>query len=217
MSRYFPIIDSPLSWYTNVWAIGACIFELITLHSARFFILPGAGSEGIPEIRTSRDPDYSLELRNLVRMCLRASRPTLSELLTRIDAARTLCREYAQTIRGPDKSTPHPDFERLFYLGNEIEQMHTGTWEPGSQAFLKDPNKYESEFRDPSAPSIKFPDWQYYSTVNTEDAYDIDMMPEGAFRDGSNERVNVKGDENSDDEMEPEDEDSVLGEDADNE
>ncbi len=107
------------------------MFELITLHPLHHFILPGGNNnEGISEIQTSRDPEYSIELRELVRKCLHpvpALRPGIPELLRRINLARKALRRYSHTIYSTENSSPHPELERVFYRGNEIDQMKPGT------------------------------------------------------------------------------------------
>ena len=216
--------------------------ELVTLHPVYHRLLPGTGSEGIPEIQTTRKPDFSPNLRGLVRECLRPlpnRRPTISELLKRINFCREGIRKYFEPIRGPDESIAH-DFERVFYRGNEIEQMPTGEWEPSRTAAAMNPNEAETGFPDLSAGSLHFPKWPtFHSTKSDEvetEAGGVQTRPEPRSMDG--EAAEDDEDEEEDDEdedideggegeanpgdysMEPEDEDEdgdvVMGEDEDN-
>lgn len=140
------------------------MFELITLHPLHHFILPGPSNnnEGISEIQTSRDPEYSIELREHVRKCLRpvpALRPGIPELFRRINLARKALRRYSHTIYSTENSSPHPELERVFYRGNEIDQMKPGTWEPSRTTAAMDSNRPESGFRNPSEGTIRYPRW----------------------------------------------------------
>ncbi len=198
------------------------------------FLLRGSGNNnaGIPEIRTSRDPEYSVELRELVRMCLRpvpASRPGIPELLRRINLARKALRKYSHTIYSTNSSAPHPELERVFYRGNEIDQMQPGNWEPSRAAAAVDPDKPESGFRDPSAEVINFPRWPPApSTRNEEEVSDDSSivvpaerrnMIGGDVQDGDDEEEEEEGDDGMHPESEileeednyDEDDDVVMG------
>ena len=147
------------------------MFELLTLHPVHHYLLPGTGDEGVPEIHTTRKPDFSPNIRQLVRECLRPlpnRRPTIPLLLGMINKCREGVRNYFEPIRGPDKSIPH-HYERVFYRGNEIGTMSTGEWEPSRAAAAMDPSEPETGFPDPSDGSLHFPKWPTFHPTQSEE------------------------------------------------
>lgn len=108
--------------HTNVWAIGATMFELMTLHRVHGFLLKPRGNiineEGIKPIQTNREPPYSLQLSKLIQDCLKSiplDRPNVTELRAKIsthrDAIVTLAREREEA----ETAKPSED-ERLYYI-----------------------------------------------------------------------------------------------------
>ena len=147
------------------------MFELITLHSVDHFLLPGAGNnnEGVAEIRSSRDPEYTNELREIVRMCLRPfpkDRPNTEELVTRLKEYRDVLKGYFQS---PDENSliPATDLDYVYYRGNEIDNMFQGGWEPSRAAAASGP---ETGFRDPSLVNVNFPKWPPIPDTTNDEA-----------------------------------------------
>lgn len=150
-----------LSSYTNVWAIGATMYDLLTLHHVQRALHPGEideDGEGLDQIRTDKDPEYSHALRHLVRSCLRPNpqdRPSIRDLRQTIESARLAFKQEGSRLRGDNQSVPHPS-ERLYYKGKEIEKMSPGRWVPTNP---DRPEGDESGFRDPRYSAMKFPLW----------------------------------------------------------
>ena len=77
--------------------------------------------EAIAEIQTTRDPEYSYELREMIRKCLRISprkRPEVQRLYT-----ATLKRLERMVQAAKDRDTGLKNGARVFYMGNEINDM----------------------------------------------------------------------------------------------
>lgn len=151
-----------LSSYTNIWAIGATMYELLTLHRFRKALHSGG------EIRTDRTPEYTDTLRHLVRSCLRPNpqdRPDIPQLLEIIRHSRSQFKLEGSRLRGEDQSVPH-ETERLYYSGKEIETMEPGRWQPTNPDLME---KDESGFRDPRYSTLKFPNWGGVRKTHDED------------------------------------------------
>lgn len=153
-----------LASYTNTWALGAVMYELLTLHYVNSALYidetdPYGGIEGLPEIETDKDPEYSDGLRTLIRQCLRPNpehRPRIAEMEEIIGRHRQQMAEYLYRIRGEDKTVP-AEHERLYYRGKEIEQMRPGQYRPSPGRNLQAP---ESGFVDPDQTAIRFPQFR---------------------------------------------------------
>lgn len=166
-------LDGPsgrLSSYTNIWAIGATMYDLLTLHHVnKALYLDGIDEygEGLDPIKSQKEPDYTHTLRHLVRSCLRpnpADRPDIRHLQKTIESARSEFKAKGSNLRGEDQSVPHED-ERLYYHGKDIENMKTGRWEP-TYPDLREGD--ESGFRDPRYSSVKFPEWNKVRKTDDE-------------------------------------------------
>ena len=90
----FPTIEQDENFWspTNVWGIGMVMWELMHVHEWPETENVQYRIDGniIKEIRTGKTPEYSRELRDLVRDCLKAvpdARPELQVIKERIDAA----------------------------------------------------------------------------------------------------------------------------------
>ncbi|KAL8993202.1 MAG: hypothetical protein Q9188_007387, partial [Gyalolechia gomerana] len=142
--------DEPkFSSESNVWGVGACIYKFIWLTDASydFHDKMKENEEVIPKIETTRTPEYSQELRDLVHECLNFSplkRPTLSTLIDRVGQARARFREqWKETRKVPSESL-------LYYTDEAVEKMDFGTWvkrrhvhedpPPTSYSYLSDPS-----------------------------------------------------------------------------
>ncbi|CAF9919092.1 G2-specific serine/threonine protein kinase [Imshaugia aleurites] len=147
--------------HTNVWAIGATMFELMTLHRVPGFLLKPRGDitdeEGIKPIQTNRKPPYSSQLSKLIQECLKPiplDRPNVKELLARIRTHRDAIVRLVREREGAETAKPLED-ERLYYVGNEIKWAKTGDWQP--HELDRDPNKSEDGFADPDLSPIQYP------------------------------------------------------------
>ena len=86
----------------------------------------------IVDIKTVRKPEYTEELRKLVKQCVEPhplKRIKLEDLRSRIKSRR---HEYRKLYRGKSKDQRERfrADHRLYYVGNEINDMPTGNWEP---------------------------------------------------------------------------------------
>lgn len=180
-----------LSSYTNIWAIGATMYDLLTLHHVRKALYRGEideEGEGLGEIRTSKEPEYTDTLRHLVRLCLRPNpqnRPDIRQLQRVISASRSAFKEEGSKLRGEDQSNPD-ESERLYYLDKEIEAMKAGVWEPTNPDLTEGE---ESGFRDPRYSAIRFPKWERVRKMDDmddgeEDHDDDDDEVESSSSDG---------------------------------
>lgn len=81
--------------------------------------------EVIPKIETTRTPEYSQELRDLVRECLNyqpLKRPSPNALIDRIGQARARFREQWKG------SLEVPNASLLSYTDEALEHMQSGDW-----------------------------------------------------------------------------------------
>lgn len=175
-----------LSSYTNIWAIGATMYELLTLHHVKKALYPNEineDGEGLDEIRTNKEPEYTDALRTLVRSCLRPNpqdRPDIRLLQKIISSSRSEFKLEGSRLRGEDQFTPH-ESERLYYLGKEIESMKAGRWEPTNPELTEGE---ESGFRDPRYSAMRFPDWGRVKKTNDDDDDDEEEEDRSSSSDG---------------------------------
>ena len=124
-----------LSTYTNIWAIGATMLELLTLYRHADYMndddyhSPGGQ---IIDIETVKKPEYTEELRELIKQCVEPDplkRIKLKDLRSRIKSRR---HEWKQSYR--DESEGGRERfradNRLYYVRNEINDMPPGNWVP---------------------------------------------------------------------------------------
>lgn len=152
---------APILVHTNVWAIGATMFELMTLHRVHRFLLKTQGNiideEGIQPIETNRKPPYSSHLSQLIQDCLKPTpvdRPDVMELRIKISTHRDAIIKLVREREGAERAEPMDD-ERLYYVGNEIKWAEPGAWRPHE----RDRGSKESEdgFADPDLSPIRYP------------------------------------------------------------
>lgn len=123
-----------LSSYTNVWAIGATMLELLTLYAHLDYINdPEYNDAGrIRVIETNKEPEYSQDLRGLIKACIEPKcleRIKLEDLRARIKSYHDrIIREYRQS--NDDWRARYESDSLLYYARNEINNMPTGEWEP---------------------------------------------------------------------------------------
>lgn len=114
----------PLGTHTNIWAVGACMYELIVLTRVSWdFRLANDEGRALGKVQTHRVPEYSEPLRKLVRQCLRfdiEGRPTLEKLEKVIDARRSMFRDRWSA------GEPIPNQAVLHVDPDEIEKMEVG-------------------------------------------------------------------------------------------
>ena len=129
--------------------------------------------EGLPEIHTHRNPEYSAELRRLIRMCLRPDpflRPDFRQLEMDL-AAKLADMARISKLLGANKDLTPQQSERLYYRDNEINSMQIGDFIP-TRWNARDVTE-ESGFKDPYVTSIRFPRWNVRANVEEEDTQSI--------------------------------------------
>ncbi|KAI9719435.1 MAG: hypothetical protein M1812_003506 [Candelaria pacifica] len=129
--------EGKLAAWTNVWGIGAVMYELMTLIPVRRIYMKG---NGVLPINTTRVPDYSPELRNLIRECLNASPEK------RVDLAKL--NQITKRFLNKTKRAGIGQKEKLYYRGAEINQMPLGDREPMA---------YEKKYKPSAILQTQFP------------------------------------------------------------
>ena len=121
-----------MSAYTNVWAIGVTMLELLTLYRhAEVMNCPFSSRDGmIEDIGTVNEPEYSQLLRNLIIECIRPDphmRIRLRDLRSSIKNYRKSARrEYKEASEEERVRTRTQD--RLYYA--QGEDVPEGRWAP---------------------------------------------------------------------------------------
>lgn len=203
-SLWGQVNEIPLSSYTNIWGIGAVMCEMITLH--RHSRCGPAGQDGMPQIITSKFPEYSHALRSLVESCMHSDpkkRPLIHQLESHIDEQR---RRIVHR-RGENQTVPSEE-ERLYYRGNEIETMSHGRWQLSGAK----PRKHrKSKFVDPDLGPIQYPSFGSEAGIQTENWDVSDDDDDDDDDDGQGEDLEVKAYGPDDSQSDPEgDEPDVL-------
>ena len=143
--------------HTNIWAIGATMYELLTLHRL------GKSIGGKYPDRKVGDPfmtkyGYSPALSKFIRDCLQLQpkdRPPIETIQLTINTHRRIIAEHDHDKRGKDTRAPTKE-ERVYYRGNEIEEMEVGDFVLDAGE-VRDTDGPETGFPDPEVASIKFP------------------------------------------------------------
>lgn len=142
----------------NVWGFGKVMYDMLTLSwsdeldekmhktttEAEYY--GSLREHAIPEIRTNKKPEYSSDLRDLIRECLHieiGKRPTPQQLLERTQ--RGLEAAAQSRLQGADDH----DGPRVYHMGNEINHMLRGDaglpaqrsdWKAIREQFWMDPH-----------------------------------------------------------------------------
>ena len=120
-------------------------------------------------IRTTRTPEYSAELRQMIRMCLRpdpTTRPDFEQLYADVNQRVEEIAMASQRLRGQNQLAVHQS-ERLYYRGNEINSMQIGDWAPTHYYVLDEVE--ESGFKDPDLTTMRFPKWNRRAATGEEE------------------------------------------------
>ena len=162
-----------LSAHTNVWGIGAIMFELLTNEAVAHYLYNDKWTvNGVfTDIPNVRNPRYSGVLTELIRLCLMPDpwdRPSIEELELKIGArCQSITHEYAANPSLQQK-------DRLYYKGSEINQMPPGNlhyWNPVMSVMPHpsdppDPN----EIRNPFTDSIVYPPFPSSDQLSSEES-----------------------------------------------
>ena len=148
--------------HTNVWAIGATMFNLLTLERITHCL--NKGHKGVKDDvydrmmkkpRNGRLVKYSKELRDLIRDCLHA----IPEERITIDLLQENIKHYRHVVskkysfQGKSRPTPNQQ-DRVYYSGDEINELGAGTFKPLRR--LEPPEEEESGPQNDSV-RIRFP------------------------------------------------------------
>lgn len=139
------------------------MYELMTLRKVDQIWLYEARDlhDGINKIITLHRPEYSMALENTIRNCLKPypeERPSAHELLEQIEAKRKRMHEHLSGEAGADPTKPTPGAgQRLYYRGNEINEMRPGKERPNPDEEEEDPSDADGKFRDPKLSPVIFP------------------------------------------------------------
>ena len=161
-----------LSAHTNVWGIGAIMFELVTNEAVAHYLYNDKWTVNgvLTDIPNVRNPKYSGVLTELIRLCLMPDpwdRPSIEELELKIGArCQSITHEYAANPSLQQK-------DRLYYRGSEINQMPPGNlhyWNPVMSIVPHpsdppDPNEIKNPFTD----SIVYPPFPSSDQLSSEE------------------------------------------------
>lgn len=126
---------------TNIWELGACIFKLLELRDASYaFYGKIRKGEVMNKIKTTREPEYSQDLIDLVHQCLKFyphERPDEEQLLSTVVRNRDKFRNLWKT----DPSHRIIPREAILYYTREAwNDMESGSWvRPERDAPSEDP------------------------------------------------------------------------------
>ncbi|KAL8849600.1 MAG: hypothetical protein Q9221_005428 [Calogaya cf. arnoldii] len=119
-TKTWPQLGTP----TNIWGVGACMYELIVLNTASLDLTKAAYEDGaLGKLQTLRTPEYSKPLTNLVHQCLKNDpdkRPTLERLEKIIDSNRSKFRDRWSA------GEPVPEEAVVRLTREEIDMMDIG-------------------------------------------------------------------------------------------
>ena len=141
---------------TNVFAIGATMFELVTLERAEHWFDENRGlaALGSQVMHKASNSAYSHQLIELIADCMSAEpadRIEVKELHSQIKRHRDLiAKDYG--------SREAKDHDRLYYKGNEINDMSPGEFIPLADKVERPDLSEQLDFVDPSLSPIRFPD-----------------------------------------------------------
>ena len=158
-----------LAAHTNIWGIGAIMFELLTHEAVAYYLADDEWTvnEAFIAIPNLRNPKYSDALTELVKLCLMPEpwdRPSLDELELKIDAR-------CQSIRDEYAGNPSlREQDRLYYRGSEINQMPPGNWNYWNPVMKDVPRPSASP--DPNEPKNPFTDIISYPPFPTSELDD---------------------------------------------
>lgn len=171
-----------LSSYTNVWAIGATMLELLTLSPhVDYMNDPDYNVDGvITDIETDKKPEYSIALRDLIKSCLEPKpleRIKIGSLRACIKSNRD---HLSETYEQSDNNgrARFEDDSLLYYIRNEINNMPPGRYEPIDP---ESPSKPEVvRFRDYDWPVVfpRFHDGPESEGQGSDDSDDSDSDDE---------------------------------------
>ena len=161
-----------LSAHTNVWGIGAIMFELLTNEAVAHYLYDNKWTvDGVfTDIPNLRNPKYSGVLTELIRLCLMPDpwdRPSIEELELKIGArCQSIMNEYAANPSLQQK-------DRLYYKGSEINQMPPGNGHYWNPAMSDVPHPSDppdlNEIRNPFTDSIVYPPFPSSEQHSSED------------------------------------------------
>ena len=138
------------------------MYELMTLNEVSHIWLDEVQDlhHGINAFGTLNRPEYSMSLTNAIRDCLKPypeERPSVQDLLEKIERNRILLHEHLSEEARDDLPPPRWGLaQRLYYRGNEINEMRPGKEPLAPDEGDRDPVDADG-FRDPNLSPVRFP------------------------------------------------------------
>lgn len=152
------------------------MLELLTLYSHADYMADDRYhvDSRVKEITTTREPEYSETLRNLIHKCIEPypqNRIDLKSLRFHVKSHRKGMRSAYRKLDQAARRKYKAD-NRLYYVNNEINDMPTGDWEPYNP---KSPSEPESgKFPDREFP-VRFP---RFDEDGPEAEVEIELYPD---------------------------------------
>ena len=141
---------------TNVFAIGATMFELVTLERADHWFdeTRGLGALGSQVMHMANNSNYSHQLIELIVDCMNA------EPADRIDVKKlhSQIKRHRDLIAKVYGSREPKNNDRLYYRGNEINGMSPGKFVPLAEKIERPDISEPLDFMNPSLSPVRFPD-----------------------------------------------------------
>lgn len=188
-------------WYTNIWEIGATMFELLTLERVEYYFMDQGHDGNLDESALHKRWPYPI-LMTTILSCLEgdpASRYSIGDLQDRIRGYRNRCvidklqfvarQPHDNSVAsnaGPNLDTNPEDATRLYYRGNEIEQMQYGSWRRNLSSPDYRTRETDDFYRDPEVRTLIFPPL-LPDGPRGDDLDDDDYEAPGPRRDGNYE------------------------------
>ena len=162
---------------TNVFAIGATMFQLVTLERADHWFDEnrGLGALGSQAMHNANKSAYSRQLIGLIVDCMNA------EPADRIDVKKLHLeiKRHRDLIAKNYGSREPKNNDRLYYKGNEVNEMSRGKFIPLLEKIERPDISEPLDFMDPSLSPVRFPDLGPAAYKIEEDG------PEQVFRQGN--------------------------------
>ena len=177
-----------LSAHTNIWGIGAIMFELLTHEAVAYYLNDEEWTvDGVlTDIPNAHNPKYSSALTGLIKLCLMpepCDRPSIDELELKIGArCQSIIDEYAANPSLHEQ-------DRLYYKGSEITQMPPRNW-----------NCWKPVMEDVPRPSAAPDSWEPKNPFTTIIKYPPFPKSELDSSDGEGGKVQDDNEDENDDE-----------------
>jgi len=143
--------------HTNVWEIGATMFELLTLERVNYYYKELGNYGKLDAAALIKRYPYQV----LMTTILRCLEPEPVDRIT-IEGLQIIIRQEQESFVDPfavqpkENSTNPDENDRLYYRGNEIENMPPGDW-IANHSTPEDTKDSDDVYRDPSLSPLRYP------------------------------------------------------------